>query len=233
MVENAVKITYRRIFAPLRDRLFHSLEELNETIRDFLEKHNNTLFQRIKMSRRELFDETEKTTLRPLPLKRYELKEFRRFKVPSNYHIEIREDNHYYSVPFKYKGKNVTSSPPARGGTSSGNFGEIGDIAQFRSADALICYCGLIPSSHSSGTCSSKRNCMAKRGQSSKVFVLYQITLRSLECNPPLREYYENKLAQSKPKLPWLIINIPKADCIQAHLLLLLYNRECCHQHQL
>ena len=60
MVENAVKITYRRIFAPLRDRLFHSLEELNETIRDFLEKHNNTLFQRIKMSRRELFDETEK-----------------------------------------------------------------------------------------------------------------------------------------------------------------------------
>jgi len=108
MVENAVKITYRRIFAPLRDRLFHSLEELNGAIRDLLEEHNNTPFQRIKMSRRELFDETEKTTLRPLPLKRYELKEFRRFKVPSNYHIEIREDNHYYSVPFKYKGKDVT-----------------------------------------------------------------------------------------------------------------------------
>ena len=108
MVENAVKIVYRRVFAPLRDRLFYSLEELNEAIKDLLEEHNNTPFQRIKMSRRELFDEIEKTTLKPLPLRRYELKEFRRFKVPPNYHIEIREDNHYYSVPFKYKGKNVT-----------------------------------------------------------------------------------------------------------------------------
>jgi len=108
MVENAVKITYRRVFAPLRDRLFYSLDELNEAIKDLLEEHNNTPFQRIKMSRRELFDETEKTTLKPLPLRRYELKEFRRFKVPSNYHIEIREDNHYYSVPWQYKGRNVT-----------------------------------------------------------------------------------------------------------------------------
>ena len=108
MVENAVKITYRRVFAPLRDRLFYSVDELNEAIRSLLEEHNNTPFQRIKMSRRELFDETEKTTLKPLPLRRYELKEFRRFKVPSNYHIEIREDNHYYSVPWQYKGRNVT-----------------------------------------------------------------------------------------------------------------------------
>ncbi len=108
MVENAVKIVYRRVFAPLRDRLFYSVDELNEAIRDLLEEHNNTPFQRIKMSRRELFHETEKTTLKPLPLRRYELKEFRRFKVPSNYHIEIREDNHYYSVPWQYKGRNVT-----------------------------------------------------------------------------------------------------------------------------
>ena len=108
MVENAVKITYRRVFAPLRDRLFHSVKELNEAIRDLLEEHNNTPFQRIKMSRRDLFDEIEKTTLKPLPLKRYELKEFRRAKVPCNYHIEIREDNHYYSVPWQYKGKDVT-----------------------------------------------------------------------------------------------------------------------------
>jgi len=108
MVENAVKIVYRRVFAPLRDRLFYSVDELNGAIRDLLEEHNNTPFQRIKMSRRELFDEIEKAVLKPLPLRRYELKEFRRFKVPPNYHIEIREDNHYYSVPFKYKGRNVT-----------------------------------------------------------------------------------------------------------------------------
>lgn len=108
MVENAVKIVYRRVFAPLRDRLFYSLEELNEAIRDLLEKHNNTSFQRIKMSRRELFNEIEKNALKPLPLREYELKEFRRLKVASNYHIEIREDSHYYSVPWQYKGKDVT-----------------------------------------------------------------------------------------------------------------------------
>jgi len=108
MVENAVKIVYRRVFAPLRDRLFYSLGELNQAIRNLLKEHNNTSFQRIKMSRRELFEEIEKATLKPLPLRPYELKEFRRFKVPSNYHIEIREDNHYYSVPWQYKGKDVT-----------------------------------------------------------------------------------------------------------------------------
>jgi hypothetical protein len=108
MVENAVKITYRRIFAPLRDRLFYSLEEINEAISDLLEEHNNTPFQRMKTSRRELFNEIEKAALRPLPKERYELKEFRRLKVPRNYHIEIREDNHYYSVPWQYKGKDVT-----------------------------------------------------------------------------------------------------------------------------
>jgi len=108
MVENAIKIVYRRVFAPLRNESFHSLEELNEAIRNLLEEHNEAPFQRIKMSRRELFNEIEKNALKPLPLRRYELKEFRRLKVASNYHIEIREDNHYYSVPWQYKGKDVT-----------------------------------------------------------------------------------------------------------------------------
>jgi len=40
----------------------------------------------------------------------------------------------------------------------------IGDINQFKSADQLVCYCGLIPTSYSSGTFTSTRNRMAKRG---------------------------------------------------------------------
>ena len=44
----------------------------------------------------------------PLPKERYELKEFWRFKVPPNYHIEIREDNHCYSGPWQYKVKDVS-----------------------------------------------------------------------------------------------------------------------------
>jgi len=59
LVENAVKIIYQRIYAPLRNRTFFSLEELNEAIWSLLEKHNNTQFQRLKISRRGLFETTE------------------------------------------------------------------------------------------------------------------------------------------------------------------------------
>jgi len=107
MVENATKIVYQRVFAPLRNRLFFSLEELNEAIREKLEGHNETPFQRIRISRKDLFNEIEKDALRKLPSGRYELKEFRCLKVPSNYHIELREDNHYYSVPWQYRGKRI------------------------------------------------------------------------------------------------------------------------------
>ena len=64
-------------------------------------------FQRIRVSRKELFNEIEKDALGKLPPLRYELKEFRSLKVPSNYHIELREDNHYYSCPWQLRGKRV------------------------------------------------------------------------------------------------------------------------------
>lgn len=108
MVENAVKITYSRVFAPLRNHLFYSLKELNEAIREKLEEHNNLPFQRMKTSRRELFNEIEKHLLIQLPWQRYEWKNFLSLKVQPTYHIELREDRHYYSVPWQYKGKQVT-----------------------------------------------------------------------------------------------------------------------------
>jgi len=107
MVENAIKIVYQRVFAPLRNLVFFSLEELNEAMREKLEEHNNMPFQRMKISRRELFNEIEKDALGKLPHLRYKLKEFRFLKVPSNYHIELREDNHYYSCPWQLRGKRV------------------------------------------------------------------------------------------------------------------------------
>jgi transposase len=108
MVENAVKIVYQRVFAPLRNKSFYSLEELNGAIREKIDEHNSKPFQRMRMSRRDLFNEVEKGVLTPVPLGRYELKQFRRYKVPSNYHIGLREDNHYYSVPWQHRGKYVT-----------------------------------------------------------------------------------------------------------------------------
>lgn len=107
MVENAVKIVYIRIFAPLRNRIFYSMEELNEAIREQLEIHNNTPLQRMKVSRWELFKEIEQQVLKPLPSCKYELRGFLNLKVQFNYHIYFSPDTHYYSVPWQNKGKRV------------------------------------------------------------------------------------------------------------------------------
>jgi len=107
LVENAVRLVYQRIYAPLRDRTFFSLEELNKAIPDLLEKHNNLQFQRLKISRRGLFEKIEQAELKPLPKERYPIKQCRELTVQFNYHIELREDRHYYSVPWQLKGKRV------------------------------------------------------------------------------------------------------------------------------
>ena len=40
LVEGAVNILYRRIYAPLRNRVFHRLDELNAAIRELVDAHN-------------------------------------------------------------------------------------------------------------------------------------------------------------------------------------------------
>jgi len=107
LIENAVRLVYQRIYAPLRNRTFFSLKELNEAIRDLLEKHNDTPFQRLKISRRELFEKIEKSVLNPLPTERYAIKQCKELTVQFNYHVELREDRHYYSVPWQFRGKRV------------------------------------------------------------------------------------------------------------------------------
>jgi len=107
LVENAVRLVYQRIFARLRNQTFFSLQELNQAIREELENLNNTPFQRRDMSRRELFDEIEKNELQPLPAERYEIKHFQVSRVEFHHHIYLKEDKHYYSVPYQYTGKKV------------------------------------------------------------------------------------------------------------------------------
>ena len=107
LVESAVNIVYKRIFAVLRNEIFHSLEELNQAIREKLDAHNSMLFQGKDHSRRELFNQIEKDILYPLPLDRYELKQFKTLTVQKNSHIYLHEDKHYYSVPYKYTGEKV------------------------------------------------------------------------------------------------------------------------------
>jgi transposase len=107
LVENAVNLVYQRVFALLRNRVFHSLEELNIAIREKVDIHNNTKFQRSNYTRMSLFQETEETTLKPLPAIAYELKDFEKRKVEFNYHVFVKGDNRYYSVPWQYRNKQV------------------------------------------------------------------------------------------------------------------------------
>lgn len=107
LVEGAVKIIYTRIYAPLGQRVFTSLAELNGAILELLELHNNKALKGRTYSRRLQFEEVERQTLVPLPILRYELKKQSHATVMKNGHVSLGADKHYYSVPYRYIGRKV------------------------------------------------------------------------------------------------------------------------------
>lgn len=106
-VENFVKITYRRIYALLRNETFQSLALLNKAVKEKLELHHQINFQKKTFSRLELFSDQEAQYLQPLPESPYQIRHYTKAKVQKNYHVVIGEDWHFYSVPFRYIGKEV------------------------------------------------------------------------------------------------------------------------------
>lgn len=104
LIENAVTLVYQRIFAPLYDKTFYSLKDLNHSFREQLEIHNNRKITRLGISRRELYEKVEKECLMPLPAQRYPLKYFETHKIAPDYHFILSADKHYYSVPWQLKG---------------------------------------------------------------------------------------------------------------------------------
>jgi transposase len=105
-VENAVVTAYRRIYAPLRNRTFFSLSELNAAILDQLQLHHKIRFQNKPFTREELFLE-ERETLAPLPEKPFEKYCATKAKVQKNYHVQLGQDKHFYSVPYQHIGKTL------------------------------------------------------------------------------------------------------------------------------
>lgn len=107
LVENAVRLTYARIYTKLRDADYFSLEELNAAIRVVLEGYNNRLLTGRNYSRRQQFEEVERAALMPLPQLRYELKKQLFATVMKNGHVSLNADKHYYSIPYRFIGKKV------------------------------------------------------------------------------------------------------------------------------
>lgn len=105
-VEKAVDLAYKRVYAPLRNQTFHSLEELNDAIKKLVAAHNRTLLQKRDYSRYDLLIK-ERESLKSLPGRRFELKYSVSAKVQRNYHVTLGQDWHHYSVPFQSIGRKV------------------------------------------------------------------------------------------------------------------------------
>lgn len=107
LVEGAVKILYRRIYAVLKDETFFSVSELNNRISDLLDAHNMRKLTGRPYSRLQLYDELEKDKLSALPARRFEIKYQALATVMQNCHVQLGCDKHFYSVPYQYIRKKV------------------------------------------------------------------------------------------------------------------------------
>lgn len=107
MVEKAVNLIYRYVYAPLRNRSFSSLKEINYYFRIQIDLLNKRKYKGSSFSRRDLFEEQERPLLRALPTSPCQLKKSVLLTVQRNYHIQLRQDGLYYSVPWQHTGKKV------------------------------------------------------------------------------------------------------------------------------
>lgn len=107
-VENMVKTSYTRIYAPLRNEIFHSEVELNAAIIHQLKLHNAKPYQKKEGCRLDVFQQFEWPQMRDLPSDLFEIKKTTKAKVQLNYHVFLGEEKNYYSVPFQEAGKQTT-----------------------------------------------------------------------------------------------------------------------------
>src|SRR5437762_1791141 len=119
------------IVAALRHRKFFSLEELNEAIRELLDKLNHRPFRKKDGTRASVWEAVDKPALKPLPTEPFDLSEWSRARVNIDYHVTF--DANLYSVPYNlvhemveirstpttveilHKGARVASHPRSRG----------------------------------------------------------------------------------------------------------------------
>src|SRR5690606_39895126 len=75
LAEGGVLVFLRWVIARLRNRVFHSLDELNSGIAECLDLSNDRTMRRYRQSRRDRFEQIHRPALLPLPV-RYEFGEW-------------------------------------------------------------------------------------------------------------------------------------------------------------
>ena len=105
-----MQVATRFIIAKLRNRQFSSLAALNAAIAEL--EINNRVSRHLGASRRALFEELERSALKPLPAESYVFAEWKECRVGLDYHVEI--EKHYYSVPHQLLREKVWARITAR-----------------------------------------------------------------------------------------------------------------------
>lgn len=106
MVEGMVRIIYQEIYFPIRNMTFFTFEQLNEQIQILLEKMNNKLLNNRDVSRKDLYEQ-ERKYLKELPVSKFEMWEYKKAKVQKMGYVYFSVQKNYYSIPFRYIGKQV------------------------------------------------------------------------------------------------------------------------------
>jgi transposase len=120
-VESAVQVVERQVMAPLRNRTFFSLAEVNAAYQVQLTQLNARPFQKMAGSRLSLYESLDRPALSALPAVPYEFALWKHARVNIDYHIQV--DGAFYSVPYQLAGREVEvrrTCPPLTAVTSSG-----------------------------------------------------------------------------------------------------------------
>jgi len=99
-----IGVVQRGFFQEVRNRVFYSLHELNQTLKDYLHRLNREVMKDYGVSRNQRFEE-EKKQLKALPPALFEMSEWRAAKVHPDCHIQVEKN--FYSVPYVYVGQKV------------------------------------------------------------------------------------------------------------------------------
>jgi len=99
-VEASVKFIEQQILAPLRNRTFTSIAEINDAIKPLLKEFNERSFQKLPGTRKSQFEILDKPALKPLPSERFEHADWKKVRVNIDYHVAF--EKHNYSVPHHY-----------------------------------------------------------------------------------------------------------------------------------
>jgi transposase len=105
--ESHVNVAYNRIYAPLRNTVFHDIDQLNHALWQEMDRLNSRNLQRQDYSRSDRFNLHEKPLLLPLPADAFTPKTRVQAKVQRNCHVTLGQDWHHYSVPYIHIGKTV------------------------------------------------------------------------------------------------------------------------------